>query len=151
MFGVCPLLRVAESSWIHSSYLFMQGKGEVWARKLWFKKKCHKSFVMKYSFDEKNILNHPHQLFKLSLYFSNFIFERRSLSLQIFNFNNILFSFWLFFLACRDNVTPKFYYKIRKKEDTIFHCFSSFYIVIKYVSFKEWNARFFFFLNKVKN
>ena len=45
---------------------------------------------------KKNILNHPHQLFKLSLYFSNFIFERRSLSLQIFNFNNILFSFWLF-------------------------------------------------------
>ena len=99
----------------------------------------------------KKIFWTTHINFSSYHYTSQILFSREDLFHYKSSISTTFYFHFDFFLACRDNVTPKFYYKIRKKEDTIFHCFSSFYIVIKYVSFKEWNARFFFFLNKVKN
>ena len=50
-------------------------KEEVWARKLWFKKKCHKSFVMKYSFEEKNIFEPPTSTFQVVIILFKFYFR----------------------------------------------------------------------------
>ena len=101
---------------------------------------CHEIF-----FWRKKYFEPPTSTFQAIIILLKFYFREKISFITNLQFQQHFIFILTFFLACRDNVTPKFYYKIRKKEDTIFHCFSSFYIVIKHVSFKEWIARFFFF------
>ena len=132
LFGLCPLLRVAESSWIHSSYSYScKEKRRCGRGNCNLKRNVTNLLSWNILLTKKIYFEPPTSTFQAIIILLKFYFREKISFITNLQFQQHFIFILTFFLACRDNVTPKSYYKIRKKEDTIFHCFSSFYIVMK--------------------